>query len=64
MASKPIILDSQTLRFEDEFFDVVRTERMLMHVSDADRAFAEMSRSDGSRIIVSTIEGRTEVLDH
>ncbi|MGH8283176.1 MAG: methyltransferase domain-containing protein [Gammaproteobacteria bacterium] len=36
--------DVQALRFEDDTFDAVRTERLLMHVPDADRAFTEMVR--------------------
>jgi ubiquinone/menaquinone biosynthesis C-methylase UbiE len=36
--------DAQTLRLADASFDACRTERMLMHVPDADRAFGEMVR--------------------
>jgi ubiquinone/menaquinone biosynthesis C-methylase UbiE len=39
-----VIDDAQALHFEDASFDACRTERMLMHVSDAERAFAEMVR--------------------
>jgi ubiquinone/menaquinone biosynthesis C-methylase UbiE len=48
--------DAQALRFEDGTFDAVRTERTLMHVPDADRAFAEMVR-------VLRREGRMTVFD-
>ena len=36
--------DAQALRFDDGAFDACRTERMLMHVPDGERAFAEMAR--------------------
>jgi ubiquinone/menaquinone biosynthesis C-methylase UbiE len=36
--------DAQALRFGDATFDACRTERMLMHVPEAERAFAEMVR--------------------
>jgi ubiquinone/menaquinone biosynthesis C-methylase UbiE len=36
--------DAQALRFPDATFDAVRTERMLMHVPDPEKAIHEMSR--------------------
>jgi ubiquinone/menaquinone biosynthesis C-methylase UbiE len=36
--------DAQALRFDDDTFDACRTERMLMHVPDADRALSELIR--------------------
>ena len=36
--------DAQAVRFADATFDACRTERVLMHVPDAERAFAEMVR--------------------
>jgi ubiquinone/menaquinone biosynthesis C-methylase UbiE len=36
--------DAQNLRFPTETFDAVRTERMLMHVPDAEKAISEMAR--------------------
>jgi ubiquinone/menaquinone biosynthesis C-methylase UbiE len=36
--------DAQRLRFADATFDACRTERMLMHVPDAERAFTELVR--------------------
>ena len=39
-----VIDDAQALHFEDASFDACRAERMLMHVPDAERAFAEMVR--------------------
>ncbi|MDA4130553.1 MAG: methyltransferase domain-containing protein, partial [Thaumarchaeota archaeon] len=36
--------DAQHLRFEDNSFDACRTERMLMHVPDAEKALSEMIR--------------------
>ena len=48
--------DAQSLRFPDNAFDAVRTERMLMHVPDANKALFEMAR-------VLRPEGRMAVLD-
>jgi SAM-dependent methyltransferase len=36
--------DAQDLRFPSESFDAVRTERMLMHVPNAEKALSEMAR--------------------
>ena len=48
--------DAQSMHFPDHTFDVVRTERMLMHVPDAEKALSEMSR-------VLRRAGRMAVLD-
>lgn len=48
--------DAQALQFADGAFDAVRTERLLMHVPDADRAFSEMVR-------VLRPDGRLSVFD-
>lgn len=57
--------DAQALRFEDGAFDAVRTERMLMHVPDADRAFAEMARvlRPGERMAVFDFDWETQFCD-
>ena len=57
--------DAQALRFADGAFDAVRTERMLMHVPDADRAFAEMVRvlRPGGRLAVFDFELSAEDFD-
>jgi ubiquinone/menaquinone biosynthesis C-methylase UbiE len=57
--------DVQALRFEDATFDACRTERMLMHVPDADRAFAEMARviRRGGRLSVFDFDWETQFVD-
>jgi ubiquinone/menaquinone biosynthesis C-methylase UbiE len=57
--------DSQALRFDSGTFDGVRAERMLMHVPDAERAIAEMSRvlAPGGRISVFDFDWETQVCD-
>jgi ubiquinone/menaquinone biosynthesis C-methylase UbiE len=57
--------DSQALPFEDGAFDAVRTERMLMHVPDADRAFVEMARilRPGGRMAVFDFDWETQFCD-
>lgn len=57
--------DAQALRFEDGAFDAVRTERMLMHVPDADRAFAELVRvlRPGGRMSVFDFDWETQFCD-
>jgi len=57
--------DCQALRFEDGAFDAVRTERMLMHVPDADRAFGEMTRvlRPGGRMAVFDFDWETQFCD-
>jgi SAM-dependent methyltransferase len=60
-----VIDDAQTLRFEDASFDACRTERMLMHVPDAERAFAEMVRviRRGGRLSVFDFDRETQIVD-
>jgi ubiquinone/menaquinone biosynthesis C-methylase UbiE len=57
--------DAQSLRFPDGAFDAYRTERMLMHVPDAERALAEMIRvtRPGGRICVFDFDWETVVVD-
>src|SRR5215472_5081923 len=57
--------DSQALRFDSGTFDGVRAERMLMHVPDAERAIAEMSRvlAPGGRLSVFDFDWETQVCD-
>jgi ubiquinone/menaquinone biosynthesis C-methylase UbiE len=57
--------DAQALRFDDGTFDARRTERMLMHVPDADRAFAEMVRviRPGGRLSVFDFDWETQFVD-
>jgi ubiquinone/menaquinone biosynthesis C-methylase UbiE len=57
--------DAQNLRFPDAAFDACRTERMLMHVPDADRAFAEMVRVTrrGGRLSVFDFDWETQIVD-
>ena len=54
--------DVQALQFEDGAFDAVRTERLLMHVPDADRAVAEMARvlRPGGRMAVFDFDWETQ----
>jgi len=57
--------DSQALRFGDATFDACRTERMLMHVPDAERAFAEMVRviRPHGRLSVFDFDWETQFVD-
>ena len=57
--------DSQALRFGDATFDACRTERMLMHVPEAERAFAEMVRviRPGGRLSVFDFDWETQFVD-
>jgi ubiquinone/menaquinone biosynthesis C-methylase UbiE len=57
--------DAQALRFADATFDACRTERMLMHVPDAERAFAEMVRviRRGGRLSVFDFDWETQIID-
>jgi len=50
--------DSQSLRFETSSFDAVRTERMLLHVPDAELAVSEMTRvlKSGGRMSASDFD--------
>ena len=58
--------DAQALRFADASFDARRTERMLMHVPDADRAFAEMVRviRRGGRLSRCDFDWETQIVDN
>lgn len=55
----------EELRFDDDTFDAVRTERLLMHVPDADRGFAEMVRilRPGGRLSVFDFDWETQFCD-
>jgi ubiquinone/menaquinone biosynthesis C-methylase UbiE len=57
--------DSQALRFDTSTFDAVRTERMLMHVPDAELALAEMTRvlKPGGRMSVFDLDWETQFCD-
>jgi ubiquinone/menaquinone biosynthesis C-methylase UbiE len=57
--------DAQALRFADAIFDACRSERMLMHVPDADRAFAEMVRvtRPGGRLSMFDFNWETQIFD-
>jgi ubiquinone/menaquinone biosynthesis C-methylase UbiE len=60
-----VIDDAQALHFEDANFDACRAERMLMHVPDAERAFAEMVRviCRGGRLSVFDFDWETQIVD-
>ena len=57
--------DSQTLGFEASTFDAVRTERMLMHVPEAELALSEMTRvlKPGGRMSVFDFDWETQFCD-
>lgn len=57
--------DAQALRFADGTFDACRTERMLMHVPDEQRALAELVRvaKPGGRVAVFDVDHDTCVID-
>lgn len=57
--------DARALRFADESFDAVRTERVLMHVPDPVKALAEMVRvlKPGGRMAVQDIDWETQFCD-
>jgi ubiquinone/menaquinone biosynthesis C-methylase UbiE len=57
--------DAQALRFKDSSFDAVRTERLLMHVPDADQAVSEMVRvlRPGGHISVFDFDWETQFCD-
>ncbi len=58
--------DATQLRFAANTFDACRTERMLMHIAQPDRAFGEMVRvtKPGGRVAVFDIDWGTFVIDH
>lgn len=57
--------DVQALQFEDESFDAVRAERLLMHVPDADRAVGEMVRvlRPGAHLSIFDFDWETQFCD-
>ncbi len=57
--------DAQALRFADATFDGCRTERMLMHVPDAEAALSEMVRvtKPGGRVSIFDFDWDTFVID-
>jgi ubiquinone/menaquinone biosynthesis C-methylase UbiE len=57
--------DAQALPFADATFDACRTERLLMHVPDAERALAEMVRviRPGGRLSVFDFDWDTQFVD-
>jgi len=57
--------DAQALRFPQHTFDAVRTERMLMHVPDAQMALSEMARvlRPGGRMAVQDFDWETQFCD-
>ncbi len=57
--------DAQALRFPDRAFDAVRTERMLMHVPNAQQALSEMARvlRPGGRMAVQDFDWETQFCD-
>jgi SAM-dependent methyltransferase len=57
--------DAQALRFPDETFDAVRTERLLMHVPDPEKAVSEMARVllRGGRMAVLDFDWESQFCD-
>ena len=57
--------DAQALRFPQHTFDAVRTERMLMHVLDAQMALSEMARvlRPGGRMAIQDFDWETQFCD-
>ena len=57
--------DAQNLSFPDGTFDAVRTERMLMHIPDAEKALSEMARvlRRGGRMAVLDFDWETQFCD-
>lgn len=57
--------DVQALRFPDHSFDAVRTERMLMHVPNAQQALSEMARvlRPGGRMAVQDFDWESQFCD-
>jgi ubiquinone/menaquinone biosynthesis C-methylase UbiE len=60
-----LIGDAQELEFDDASFDACRTERMLMHVPDEQRALAEMVRvtRPGGRVAAFDLDHDTHIVD-
>ncbi len=59
------LADAQALPFDDDSFDACRTERMLMHVSDAEKALSELVRvtQPGGRLAVCDFDWDTIFID-
>jgi ubiquinone/menaquinone biosynthesis C-methylase UbiE len=57
--------DAQALPFDDATFDACRSERMLMHVPDADAALTEIVRviKSGGRVSIFDFDWDTLVID-
>jgi len=57
--------DAQALRFPNHTFDAVRTERMLMHVPNAQQALREMARvlRPGGRMAVQDFDWESQFCD-
>jgi SAM-dependent methyltransferase len=57
--------NAENLPFDDNNFDAVRSERMLIHVHNPEQAFAEMVRvtKSGGRIVVLDTDVGTLVFD-
>ncbi len=57
--------DAQALRFPQHAFDAVRTERMLMHVPDAQMALSEMAPvlRPGGRMAIQDFDWETQFCD-
>lgn len=57
--------DAQALPFADETFDACYTERVLMHVVDAERTLAEMIRvtRTGGRVVAADFDWDTLMID-
>jgi ubiquinone/menaquinone biosynthesis C-methylase UbiE len=57
--------DAQALRFPDHTFHAVRTERMLMHVPNPEKAVSEMARvlRPGGRIAILDMDWDTQFCD-
>lgn len=58
--------DVKGMDFPDGLFDAARTERMLVHMTDPDRALAEMVRvaKSGGRIVATEPDMETWVVQH
>jgi ubiquinone/menaquinone biosynthesis C-methylase UbiE len=57
--------DARALQFPNDYFDAVRTERMLMHLPDPSRALAEMARvlRPGGRMVVLDFDWENQFCD-
>lgn len=57
--------DARALRFANDSFDAIRTERMLMHVPEPEKALSEMARvlRPGGRMAVHDFDWETQFCD-